>query len=68
MRLQLIVCALLVTVAVSAARAEEACLIVMSTRGHDGLGDVLFGSHTDHVLRDAICPVLVTAPGAVPHR
>lgn len=33
-------------------------LIVMPTRGHDGLGDVLRGSHTEHVIRQAECPVL----------
>ncbi len=30
----------------------------MVTRGHDGLADVLRGSHTEQVLRDAGCPVL----------
>jgi nucleotide-binding universal stress UspA family protein len=40
------------------ARDHEACLIVMSTRGHDGVLDVLRGSHTERVIRDARCPVL----------
>lgn len=40
------------------ARAHQACLIVMPTRGHDQVGDVLRGSHTERVLRDATCPVL----------
>jgi nucleotide-binding universal stress UspA family protein len=38
---------------------EDADLIVMTTRGHDTLGDVAFGSHTDRVMREAPCPVLV---------
>jgi nucleotide-binding universal stress UspA family protein len=40
-------------------RALEPCLVVMPTRGHDGLDDVLFGSHAEHIVRDAECPVLV---------
>jgi nucleotide-binding universal stress UspA family protein len=43
---------------VERARATGACLIVMSTRGHDGVLDVLRGSHTERVIRDAPCPVL----------
>lgn len=42
----------------AAARAREACLIAMATRGHDGVGDVLRGSHTERVIREASCPVL----------
>jgi nucleotide-binding universal stress UspA family protein len=40
------------------ARERRVCLIVMPTRGHDSVGDVLLGSHTEHVIRDADCPVL----------
>ena len=43
---------------VAAARARDACLIVMATRGHDAAGDVLRGSHTERVIREARCPVL----------
>jgi nucleotide-binding universal stress UspA family protein len=43
---------------VAAARARDACLIVMATRGHDAVGDVLRGSHTERVIREARCPVL----------
>jgi len=43
---------------VAAARERHACLIVMATRGHDGIGDLLHGSHTDRVIREADCPVL----------
>ena len=42
-----------------AAREEKADLIVMATRGHDSLSDVLLGSNTDRVVRHAPCPVLV---------
>lgn len=47
------------------AQREGACVIVMPTHGHDGLGDALWGSHTEHVMREARCPVLVVplAPG-----
>lgn len=41
------------------AREEKADLIVMATRGHDSLSDVLLGSNTDRVVRQAPCPVLV---------
>lgn len=40
------------------ARARRACIIVMPTAGHDSIGDVLLGSHTEQVIRDAECPVL----------
>lgn len=43
---------------VAMARDHDACLIVMPTHGHDGVGDVLRGSHTERVIRDAPCPVL----------
>jgi len=42
------------------AREEKADLIVMATRGHDSLSDVLLGSNTDRVVRQAPCPVLVS--------
>lgn len=42
-----------------AARDFDACAVVMATRGHDGIGDALFGSHTEHVLRAAACPLLI---------
>jgi nucleotide-binding universal stress UspA family protein len=47
------------TAIVLVAKERGACVIVMPTRGHDSLGDVLLGSHTEHVIRDAECPVLV---------
>jgi nucleotide-binding universal stress UspA family protein len=42
----------------AATHAHPACLIVMPTRGHDGVGDALRGSRTEHVIREASCPVL----------
>lgn len=38
---------------------HDACLVVMATRGHDGVLDALLGSHTERVLRSVRCPVLV---------
>lgn len=43
---------------VDAAQSERACAIVMVTRGHDSMSDVLFGSHTERVLAAAGCPIL----------
>jgi len=43
---------------VDVARAYGASLIAMPTRGHDGIGDALLGSHTERVIREAGCPVL----------
>jgi nucleotide-binding universal stress UspA family protein len=42
----------------AAARERPGAAIVMVTHGHDGVGDVLAGSHTEHVIRDAHVPVL----------
>lgn len=44
------------------AAARDACLIAMATHGHDAVGDVLRGSHTERVIREARCPVL-SVPG-----
>lgn len=43
---------------VETARIEKADLVVMSTRGHDSLGDRILGSNTERVVRHAPCPVL----------
>jgi nucleotide-binding universal stress UspA family protein len=34
------------------------CMFVMATRGHDGIGDTLLGSHTERVIRRITCPLL----------
>jgi nucleotide-binding universal stress UspA family protein len=44
----------------SIARSENADLVVLSTHGHDSLGDRVLGSHADQILRHCHCPVLVT--------
>ena len=44
---------------VELARNLPADLIVVSTHGHTGLKHVLLGSVTEHVVRNAPCPVLV---------
>jgi len=44
---------------ITAAQRIGARVIVMPTYGHDGIGDILSGTHTEHVVRDARIPVLV---------
>lgn len=44
---------------VDVAERRDVQLIAMTTRGHDGLGDVLSGSRAEHVIRYAHRPVLV---------
>jgi len=46
----------------------NADLIVMATHGRTGLGHVLVGSVTEHVLRRATCPVLSLRKGFTPAR
>lgn len=45
-------------VVLSVEREQAAQLIVMLSRGHDSVLDVVRGSHTEHVIRAAGCPVL----------
>jgi nucleotide-binding universal stress UspA family protein len=45
---------------VEAAEVERTDLVVMSTLGHDSLGDRILGSTTERVVRHAPCPVLVS--------
>jgi nucleotide-binding universal stress UspA family protein len=40
------------------AAAASARLVVMASRGHDSLGDVFRGSHTERVLHRVACPLL----------
>jgi nucleotide-binding universal stress UspA family protein len=44
---------------ITSAKQEHADLIVMSTHGRDSLRDKVIGSHTERVMRQAPCPVLV---------
>ena len=44
---------------IEAAGEARADLIVMSSHGHGGLGRLVFGSVTDHVVRNSRAPVLV---------
>jgi universal stress protein A len=46
----------------NAAEAEQADLIVVGTRGRSGAGRMLLGSVSDHVVRNAGCPVLIVRP------
>jgi len=47
---------------VSAAEAENADLVVVGTHGRGTIGRLLLGSVSDHVVRNAPCPVLVVRP------
>ena len=47
---------------VSAAEAETADLIVVGTHGRGPIGRLFLGSVSEHVLRNAPCPVLVARP------
>ncbi len=44
------------------AQGEGAAVIVVGTRGHGGLRRAVLGSVSDHVVRNASCPVVVCAP------
>jgi len=45
------------------ARAQNADLIVMRTHGRSGIGRMLLGSVTQHVLRESHVPVMLLRPG-----
>ena len=49
----------IIEVILQTARETEADLIVMSTEGHNGFLDALRGSHSEQVLRQCACPLLV---------
>jgi nucleotide-binding universal stress UspA family protein len=49
---------------ISAAEAEGADLIVIGTRGREGVARLLLGSVSDYVVRHAPCPVMVVHPPA----
>jgi len=46
----------------AADEAEHADLVVVGTRGRSGAERMLLGSVSDHVVRNAECPVLVVRP------
>lgn len=49
-----------------AAETEHADLVVMASRGRDGLLDAVLGSHTERVLQRSPCAVLTVPVGAEP--
>ena len=48
---------------IEAAMAESADMIVVGSHGRGTVGRFLIGSVSDHVVRNAQCPVLVVRPG-----
>ncbi len=53
-------------VIVETAAAEKADLIVMGSRGHGGLSELVLGSVARHVTHHARTPVVIVPPSAVP--
>ena len=51
---------------VSAAEAERADMIVVGSHGRGAVGRLFLGSVSEHVVRNAPCPVLVVRPRDVP--
>ncbi len=51
---------------IEAARAENADMIVVGSHGRGAVGRFLIGSVSDHVVRNAPCPVLVVRSGGPP--
>lgn len=49
---------------VSAAEAENIDLVVVGTHGRGTIGRLLLGSVSEHVVRNAPCPVLVVRPAS----
>lgn len=44
------------------AQSLPASAIILGTRGHGGFRRAVLGSVSDHVVRNAPCPVIITAP------
>ena len=51
---------------VDAARAEAVDLVLVGTHGRRAIGRALLGSVSDHVVRNAPCPVVVVRPTGEP--
>ena len=51
---------------VSAAEAERADMLVVGSHGRGAVGRLFLGSVSEHVVRNAPCPVLVVRPRDVP--
>jgi len=51
----------------AAAEAEHADLLIVGSRGRDRAGRLLLGSVSDHLVRNAGCPVLVVRPSGAGH-
>src|SRR5262245_58005402 len=51
---------------IEAAEAEGADMIVVGSHGRGAVGRFLIGSVSDHVVRNAPCPVLVVRSGTTP--
>ena len=49
---------------VSAAEAESVDLVVVGTHGRGAIGRLFLGSVSEHVVRNAPCPVLVVRPAS----
>jgi nucleotide-binding universal stress UspA family protein len=47
---------------VLAERSQEAALIVVGTRGHSTLVELVLGSIANHVVHHAACPVVIVPP------
>jgi len=43
--------------------SEQSALLVVGNRGHGGLGTLLLGSVSEHIVRNARCPVVVIPHG-----
>jgi nucleotide-binding universal stress UspA family protein len=51
---------------VSAAEAEHADMVLVGSHGRGAVGRLFLGSVSEHVVRNAPCPVLVVRPREVP--
>jgi nucleotide-binding universal stress UspA family protein len=52
---------------VSAAEAEHVDMVLVGSHGRGAVGRLFLGSVSEHVVRNAPCPVLVVRPRETPH-